>query len=389
MLIQRNGYFPPPIQDSRQSQKTRILVLGNYFPDQQESMNRYAALLQRIYSCVGSVTLVSPPNLVARLPYLPPIVRKYISYIDKFVLFPVWLSFRSSAFDLVHIADHSNSLYSFFCQRTFTITTCHDLLAVRGALGDLSVACDPSPVGIFLQRMIMAGLRHSDALVFPSHSTFKDFQRLMPLSKRQRYAVIPNPPNANFTRDPDVFPVPPDEQALVPKHPYLLMVGSSLPRKNRALALQLLVLLGADSPYSLVFAGDPLTPDEYSFRAKHSLGSRLISIIRPSHALLNFLYCHAHALIFPSLSEGFGWPVLEAQICSCPVISSNTTSMPEVAGQGALYADPMDPAMFLTHVRTLEDASHRQRLIELGLENIHRFAPDVIADDYHRFAFQP
>jgi hypothetical protein len=45
--------------------------------------------------------------------------------------------------------------------------------------------------------------------------------------------------------------------------------------------------------------------------------------------------------------------------------------------------------MFLTHVRTLEDASHRQRLIELGLENIQRFAPDVIADDYHRFAFQP
>ena len=110
------------------------------------------------------------------------------------------------------------------------------------------------------------------------------------------------------------------------------MVGSSHPRKNRTLALQLLEHLGPSSPYMVVFAGAPLTVAHQTFRACHPLGDRLISIEEPSHALLNRLYCHAHALLFPSFSEGFGWPLVEAQTCHCPVIASPTTSIPEVAG---------------------------------------------------------
>lgn len=366
----------------------RILVIGNYKADQQQSMLRFADLMVRIYACVGEVVHSSPPACFSQLPALPSPVRKYFAYIDKLLLFPLWLSFRSRSFDRIHIADHSNAFYSFFCPYGRCVVTCHDLLAMRGAMGDITSACTASPIGILLQRLIMTGLRRADAIAFDSHATFSDFQRLFGSIAHQRQEVIPIPLNAAFTADKDAFPLTALEQALIPSNPFLLMVGSALPRKNRALALELLEHLGPVSPFSMVFAGAALTEQEKLFQSTHPLGRRLISIVDPSHGLLNRLYCQAHALLFPSFAEGFGWPLVEAQTCRCPVIASPTTSIPEVAGHGALYANPTDVAGFAYHVRTLEDASIRHRLIHLGLENIRRYDIDVVARAYRRFAFQ-
>ena len=370
------------------SRHRRVLVVGNYLADQQQSMLRFADLLVAIYSQSNDVVLLTPPGFVAQLPGLPAVVRKYLAYIDKLLLFPLWLTIRTRAFDLVHIADHSNAFYSFCCPRRKSIVTCHDLLAIRGALGDASVACDASPIGIWFQRLVMTGLRRADAVVFDSQATFHDFQRLIASPAAQRQSVIPIPLNAPFNPDPSALAPTPAELSQIPQQPYLLMVGSSHPRKNRALALHLLEHLGAASPYILVFAGAPLTEAEQSFRLCHTTGDRLISIERPSHALLNSLYCQAHALLFPSFSEGFGWPLVEAQTCCCPVIASPTTSIPEVAGDGALYAKPADVATFAHHVQALEDTTERARLIQLGLINTRRFDKEVVGEAYRRFSFQ-
>ena len=167
------------------------------------------------------------------------------------------------------------------------------------------------------------------------------------------------------------------------------MVGSAQPRKNRLLALRLLLELGSDSPYLVVFAGAPLSPADQAFIAKHQLTSRVKATCRPRHALLNHLYGNAHALLFPSVAEGFGWPLLEAQACGCPVIASTTTSIPEVAGDAALYAEPHDVTTFASHVRALEDPVLRSRLIGLGKRNLQRFDPDEIRLAYTTFAWQP
>jgi len=351
-------------------------------------MLRFAALLLDFYSSSGSVVLSSPRPLVSRLPYLPLVARKYLAYFDKLLIFPVWLAIQAHAFDRVHIADHGNAFYTFCCPSHKSIVTCHDLLAMRGAMGDASSACSASPIGIWLQRLIMAGLRRAGAVAFVSQATFQDFQHLIGYPARQRRAVIPNPLNSPFSADPLAFPLAPAELAQIPQAPYLLMVGSALPRKNRALALQLLEHLGSASPYHVVFAGAPLTEQEQVFHHSHPLGDRLTSIENPSHALLNLLYCQAHALLFPSFAEGFGWPLVEAQTCRCPVIASPTTSIPEVAGDGALYAEPTDVASFASHVNTLQDPAERARLIALGMSNTRRFNPDVVAEAYRRLALQ-
>lgn len=368
----------------------RILVVGNYPADRQQSMLRVAQLLVRTYENSGQlVRLVQPPVFVSRLPGLPSVVRKYLAYVDKLLLFPLWLTLRARSFDLVHIADHSNAFYSFCVNPRRCIVVCHDLLAMRGAMGDASAACEASAFGLWLQRLIMAGLRRPAGVSFISQATFDDFQRLVGRPSGQRHAVIHLPLNAPFDPNPDPVALPRAEQVQLPPRPFLLMVGSALARKNRALSLRVLELLGHSSPYRLVFAGEALTPDERSFAKTHPLGDRLFSIVGPSHALLNVLYGQAHALLFPSFSEGFGWPLIEAQACGCPVIASTTTSIPEVAGAGALFGDPQDVAAFAAHVKDLEHPGLRAQMIERGFVNTRRFALERFEEVITQFALQP
>jgi glycosyltransferase involved in cell wall biosynthesis len=98
------------------------------------------------------------------------------------------------------------------------------------------------------------------------------------------------------------------------------------------------------------------------------------------NATLDGLYRAADCFVFPSLAEGFGLPVLEAMIRGTPVACSNATSLPEVAGEAALYFDPNDAAAITASLtRLLEDAELRRRLSEAGRERARRFSWDATA----------
>jgi len=85
-------------------------------------------------------------------------------------------------------------------------------------------------------------------------------------------------------------------------------------------------------------------------------------------------YSLAHAVVIPSLSEGFGYPAIEAMALSCPVVCSNVTSLPEIAGNGALYFDPNDPNDMLKKIEmVMNNSKLRENLIKLGKKNIKRF----------------
>ena len=83
----------------------------------------------------------------------------------------------------------------------------------------------------------------------------------------------------------------------------------------------------------------------------------------------------ARLLAFPSLHEGFGLPILEAQACGTPVVCSMTSSMPEVAGDAALFVDPLDTdAIAGAMERLLSDSALRAKLVEHGFQNVKRFS---------------
>ena len=133
----------------------RVLLIGNYEHDRQESMQRFADLLVRELPLRGlEVRLVKPAAHLGRFKPAAGGVGKWLGYVDKFALFPLALPTHLEWCDVVHVCDHSNAMY---CHRTRsrpTVVTCHDFLAVRGALGE-DTDCPAGFAGRHLQRWIL------------------------------------------------------------------------------------------------------------------------------------------------------------------------------------------------------------------------------------------
>ncbi|RYE92911.1 MAG: glycosyltransferase family 1 protein, partial [Oxalobacteraceae bacterium] len=136
---------------------------------------------------------------------------------------------------------------------------------------------------------------------------------------------------------------------------YFLFLGSADPRKNMLNVLRAyLAYRQSDTTTVLVISGklpafvrQQFTPDEYSQIQTHC---RFIGYIHDED--LPSLYAMAELFLFPSISEGFGLPIIEAMACGTPVITSDRTAMPEVAGSSALLVDPLRP-------QSITDAMHR------------------------------
>ncbi len=119
----------------------KVVLIGNYVPDRQESMQRFAALLYREIGARGiAVEWLTPPVLFGRLPIPHRRLRQGLGFIDKFIIFPVLLRRRARTLRgspvVYHICDHSNSPYFNAVRQEPHLITCHDLIAVRTALGE-------------------------------------------------------------------------------------------------------------------------------------------------------------------------------------------------------------------------------------------------------------
>ncbi|MBI2017757.1 glycosyltransferase family 4 protein [Candidatus Daviesbacteria bacterium] len=129
-------------------------------------------------------------------------------------------------------------------------------------------------------------------------------------------------------------------------------------------------------PYTLVIAGSKgwLSNDIYKLPKKLGIEDRVKFLGYVPEKDLPALYSGAQALVFPSLFEGFGLPILEAQACGCPVVTSNVSSMPEVAGKGAIYVDPYSVDDIVDGMERVKGKAERVKLIKAGYENIKRFS---------------
>jgi glycosyltransferase involved in cell wall biosynthesis len=165
--------------------------------------------------------------------------------------------------------------------------------------------------------------------------------------------------------------------AYAPDVPYLLMVGTLEPRKNHALAIRALKRLrAAGKPHLLLIAGGQGWLFDSVQRLVSELG--LDDAVRfvgyaPAEDLPG-LYSGADCVLVPSLYEGFGFPVLEAMACGAPVVCSDVSSLPEVAGGAALLISPHDDAQLAASVqRVLDEPGLAATLRRRGLANATRF----------------
>jgi len=186
--------------------------------------------------------------------------------------------------------------------------------------------------------------------------------------------VIPEAP------DPFFFPRDREKarelvEALGLPQDYILFVGTLEPRKNLSLLIKAAAASESDIPIVLV-GWEGWGGDLWLETVKDKgLRNRILTTGYVDEESLACLYSNALALVFPSLYEGFGLPVLEAMACGCPVICSNAASLPEVAGDAALFIDPYEvDGLAAAMDKLVEDSTLRIDLIHKGLERVAQFS---------------
>ncbi len=185
----------------------------------------------------------------------------------------------------------------------------------------------------------------------------------------------------------DPPPIPEDAEPILRRFgirsPYVVSVGTVHPRKNFSLLLRVAARRIREGwEGQVVIIGKPGWPDPAFERLRRDplWEGRLILTGYVDDPCRGALLSRAEAFFFPSLYEGFGFPVLEAQACGVPVLCSPNGSLSEVAGEGALLLPPDDPEPWLEALRRLErDPGLRAALIARGHANRRRFSWDACA----------
>jgi len=358
----------------------KVLLLANYDGDGQESMQRFAACMARGLGQAGhEARIVRPPSLLGRLYRSGEGLGKWLGYCDKFIAFPLFLKSAIKWADVVHICDHANSFYTKYLRSVPNVVTCHDLLAVRSALGE--IAQNPTRwTGRQLQRMILNGLTRAQHVACVSDATRRDLSRLSGLTE-QRISRVDNSLHFPFSQMPE-----PEALArlrlLSPNlsRPFLLHVGGNQWYKNRLGALRIffrLRKLVSDPAFKLVMVGKPWTAEMRRFVYENNMSEVTLELTAGTDEDLQALYSTASMILFPSLQEGFGWPIIEAQSCGCPVATSKRSPMVEVAGDAGIFIDPEDPesAAFIVQQALANGAGRR----EASLANAARFRSGMVA----------
>lgn len=365
----------------------KVLLVANYEPDAQNSMLAFKRVLERELPATGcEVRVLSPPPRMLKLPHRRR-WRKWFAYIDKFVLFLPALRRQARWADVVHVADHSNAMYVPWVRGRPSLVTCHDVISVQAARGMVE-GWDVGRTGRLFQHLISKGLHQADLIACDSDLTRNDLLALG-ISEAGKVTTLVLGLNDDFA------PVEPAEAArllgrfgIAAEQRYLLHVGLNLQRKNRTNVLKSFIALqqraaaaGTEAVVRLMLFIGPEFDDEQQAVLKASgLQDRVRRIEGVSHDELRALYSSATALLFPSLHEGFGWPVIEAQACGCPVFTSDIAPMNEIGGTAAVYVDPRDPEGIAS---AIEQAAPRLAAMRAeGLRNAAGYSAAKMAAKY-------
>jgi glycosyltransferase involved in cell wall biosynthesis len=324
-----------------QQERPHLVVLSHYPLSEGRSMAAYRELLCEGAEALGyRVTQLTASVWLGRLGSRGGGMTKWLGYVDQFLLFPLklWRQQRHWAADTqVVVSDQALGPWVPWIRHRPHVVICHDLLALDASRG-LFPQQQPGLSGRLYQSWIRWGFRRGKRFAAVSAASRAALAKELPPGHHP-IAQLANPlPEGFCPLDPEqAQALLNDLESGLTQQPYILHVGGYW-YKNREGVCEVFAQLKPDFPgLQLVLVGHLELPAQ-RWLADHPELATQIHVLRdvPQQGL-RALYSEAQALLFPSWMEGFGWPVLEALACGCPVITTNRQPMTEVGGDAALY----------------------------------------------------
>lgn len=313
------------------------------------SMNKYAKTLaegMRIRN--HNVEICTPPAIFSKIPF-PGIIRKWLGYIDSLIIFPIRFKKKIQNFPadtLFVISDQALGFWVHLVKDKPHVIHCHDFMALKSALGLIT----ENPVswsGKIYQKLIRNGFVQGKNFISVSGKTQQDLHCFLPGKPKSSQVVFNQ--IAPFYQCKNIltarsllveFIKRTKGLALDLSEGYILHVGVDVWYKNKRGVLELYIEWRqiTQRKLPLIMVGKP---GEYlkPLIESSDLNGHLIVLENIPEEILANAYAGASVFLFPSLEEGFGWPIAEAMACGCPVITTNLAPMTEVGGDAAFYID--------------------------------------------------
>lgn len=365
------------------------------------SMPRFAGMIQRGMKARGhEVALWTSSPLLVRRSVSSAFLRKWLGYADQFLIYPASLKQQVEAQpgDTLFVAtDNALGMWvPHFAHRPHVIH-CHDFLALRSAQGEFPE--NPTGwTGRQYQRLIRKGFSHGRAFISVSKKTLDELHHFLPV-RPSISEVVHNGLNHPFRPMTlaERIPLLKKTGVELTETGFILHLGGNQWYKNRIGVLEIYRTYAARvaQPAALWLVGSPPTETLLKLAASVSHPGKVHFLSGLDDAQVNAAYAHARVLLFPSLEEGFGWPIAEAMAAGCPVITTNEAPMTEVAGTAARLIPRMPVAGMerepwaRTAAITLDEVirlteSERAELVQLGRMNAARFDPEIALDAYEK-----
>ncbi len=309
------------------------------------SMPRFAKMLYDAYVERGHDVQVWSPQATCHRWFPLGMIGKWLGYIDQFLLFPAWARRaiqREPQDTLFVFCDQALGPWVPLVADRAHVIHCHDFLALQSALGEFP----ENPVsltGKIYQRYIRAGFRQGKNFISVSHHSKHELDRYL-VQPAQLSEVVHNGLNFAFEPLPRRAALShlSNVLATIPEEGMLIHVGSNAWYKNRKGVLRIYAeyCKRTSDPLPLWMVGDPPSPALREL-ARNVGNGKVYFLAGLSNKQVQAVYSIARALIFPSLAEGFGWPIAEAMACGCPVLTTDATPMTEVGGNLVSYVPLM------------------------------------------------
>jgi glycosyltransferase involved in cell wall biosynthesis len=333
----------------------KVNILTTTKLDSSKSMKIYSS--QLIKNLKGTNEFkINPISIKGRtLPFIKNVLSKDIFYL-------VYAKLKEE--DINHITDHSYGALAYFLKPERTIVTCHDLNA-------LEYPKQSSWLGRKRFLYNIKGMLRAKHIITVSESTKRTI--LKHFNYNGKIYVIYNGLDKRFKRINDINEINKikNKYKLSKEYKYLLHVGHSKPCKNIESILRVLNKL---KNYRLIKVGQ-FEKKQLILINRLRISNKIIQYQNLSIEELKEIYNIVNVFLFPSLYEGFGFPVAEAMACGCPVICSNTSSLPEVGGNASFYINPNSDKELMQAIKeVLNNPKLRRQMIEKGLKQAKKFS---------------